>query len=149
MSMLRYREQNILKLVILGQFRPFTPLKTPKNKILKKWKNFLEISSFYTCNKNRNLMYGSWDMEWDRQNFLLFWIAFCPFIPLWTQKIKILRKLKKKKKKKTWRNYHFAQVSHRWQSYDVWLLRYEVWQTEFFVILDCFLPFYPPNNPKN
>ena len=22
-------------------------------------------------------------------------------------------------------------------------------QTKFFVILDCFLPFYPPNNPKN
>ena len=38
---------------------------------------------------------------------------------------------------------------HKWQSYDVWFLRYGVWQTEFFVILDHFLPFYPPNNPKN
>ena len=33
--------------------------------------------------------------------------------------------------------------------YDVWFLRYGVWRTEFFVILDCFWPFYPPNNPKN
>ena len=51
--------------------------------------------------------------------------------------------------KNTWRYYHFTNVYHKWQSYDVWFLRYEVWQTEFFVILDCFLPFYPPNNPKN
>ena len=38
---------------------------------------------------------------------------------------------------------------HKWQSHDVWFLRYEAWQTEFFVIFDCFLLFYPPNNPKN
>ena len=38
---------------------------------------------------------------------------------------------------------------HKWQSYDVWFLRYGVQWTEFFVILDHFLPFYPPNNPKN
>ena len=31
----------------------------------------------------------------------------------------------------------------------MWFLRYEAWQTEFFVILDCFLPFYPHNNPEN
>ena len=31
----------------------------------------------------------------------------------------------------------------------LWFPSYEAWQTEFFVILDCFLPFYPPNNPKN
>ena len=40
-------------------------------------------------------------------------------------------------------------MHHKWQSHDVWLLRYEVQQTEFFVILDRFLPFYPPDNPKN
>ena len=38
---------------------------------------------------------------------------------------------------------------HKWQSYDVWFLRYGVWQTEFFVILDHFLPFYATNNVKN
>ena len=37
---------------------------------------------------------------------------------------------------------------HKWQSYDIWFLRYGVWQAEFFVILDHFLPFYFPNNPK-
>ena len=40
---------------------------------------------------------------------------------------------------------------HKWQSHDVWLLRYGAWWTEFFVILDCFLPYYPPppSNPEN
>ena len=35
------------------------------------------------------------------------------------------------------------------EDHDVWLLRYEVQQTEFFVILDRLLPFYPTNNLKN
>ena len=65
-------------------------------------------------------------------------------LPLWTQIIKILKKWKN-----TWTYYHFTNVYHKWQSYDVWFLRYGVQQTEFFVILDHFLPFYPPNNPKN
>ena len=38
---------------------------------------------------------------------------------------------------------------HKWQSYGVWFLRYGAWQTETFVILDRFLPFYPSNNPNN
>ena len=37
--------------------------------------------------------------------------------------------------------YHFTHVYHKCQSYDVWFLRYGVWQTEFSDILDCFLPF--------
>ena len=38
---------------------------------------------------------------------------------------------------------------HKWQSYVEWFLRYGAWQTNFFVILDHFLHFYPLNNPKN
>ena len=38
---------------------------------------------------------------------------------------------------------------HKWQSYDVWFLRYGAWRTELFVILDhFFLPFYLPKKPK-
>ena len=70
---------------------PFYPHKNPKNQNFEKWKNFLEISSFYTC------------------------------VP----KITI---------------------------YDVRFLRYGVRQTECFVILGHFLPFYhdplPPNVPE-
>ena len=38
---------------------------------------------------------------------------------------------------------------HKWQSYNVWFLRYGARQTEFFLILEHFMPFYPTNNPKN
>ena len=41
------------------------------------------------------MMYGSWDLTCDRQNLLSFWAIFCPFIPLATQKIKILKKWRK------------------------------------------------------
>ena len=41
------------------------------------------------------MMYSSWDIEHDGQNFLSFWTIFCPFTPLTTQKIKILKNWKK------------------------------------------------------
>ena len=126
-------------------FCHFTPLTTRKIKILKNWKKHLEILSFYTYTINDNHMtYGSWDMKRDRQDFLSFWTIFCFLTPLTTQNIKTLKKWKK-----FWRYYHFTHVDHKWQSYNVWFLRYEEWQTEFFVILNCFLPFYPTNNSKN
>ena len=45
--------------------------------------------------------------------------------------------------KNTWRYDSFTNVCHKWWSYDIWFLRYQVQQTTFFVILDYFLPFYP------
>ena len=100
----------------------------------------------HMCTKNHNhMMYGCWDTEWDRQNCLSFCVIFCPFSPLNTWKIKIL------KLKKTPGDIVilYTYLHHKWQSHDVWFLRYEPWHTEFFVILDCFLPFYHPDNPKN
>ena len=47
------------------------------------------------------------------------------------------------------RNYHFTNVNHERRSYDIWFFIYGTWQTKVFVILDHFLSFYPPNNPKN
>ena len=71
----------------------------------------------------------------------------CPFTPLKTQKIKILKKWKKKKY--CWRYHHFIHVYQKWQSYHVRFLRYGVRQRELFVILGYFLPFYPTSNlPK-
>ena len=55
-----------------------------------------DIIILHMCTINDNhIMYGSWDMESDEQNFLSFWTIFCPFNPLTTQKIKILKKWKK------------------------------------------------------
>ena len=143
-------EQNILKLVILAHLLLFYPHKNPKIKILKNEKISWDIIILHMCTKYFNhMMYGSWDTEWNRQNFchfgpffalsapwqplnqnfkiekktfrdiimihicirndnhmmfgswdmerhwqnfLSFWTSFCPFIPLWTQKIQILKK---------------------------------------------------------
>ena len=66
--------------------------------------------------------------------------SFFALLPplLKTQKIRILKKWKN-----CWRYHHFTQVQQNPQSYDVQFLRHGVRQTEFFVILDHFLAFYP------
>ena len=40
-------------------------------------------------------------------------------------------------------------MCHKWWSYDVWFLRYEVHKRKFFVILGYFLSFCPSNSLKN
>ena len=37
----------------------------------------------------------------------------------------------------------------KWRSYDVWLLKYKAWQTEYFVIYDHFLPFQHPDDSES
>ena len=65
---------------------------------------------------------------------------------LWkTWKIKILKKWKKKKT--CWRYHHFTRVPKttiKWGTFPG--IQSE---TEFFVIFDHFLPFYPPKNSEN
>ena len=34
-------------------------------------------------------------------------------------------------------------------NHDIWFVKYQVKQTEFFVLLGYLLPFYRPNNPEN
>ena len=72
-------------------FCPFPSLTTPKIKTLKQWKKMLrDIIILHKCTRYDNhMMYGSWDMKHDRQNFLSFWTVF---YPLRTRKIKILKK---------------------------------------------------------
>ena len=55
-------------------FCPFTPLTTRKIKILKKKKKMPgDITILHKCTINDNhVIYGSWDMKHDRQNFLSF-----------------------------------------------------------------------------
>ena len=105
---------------------------------MKKMPGDIIILLFSTKN-DKHMMYGSWDMECDRKKIFFILIIFCPFTTL-TLKIKIFKKWKKKN---TRIYHHFIQVYHKWQSYNIWFLRYEVWQTEFFVILGHALPFYP------
>ena len=42
---------------------------------------------------DNHMMYGSWDMKCNKQNFLSFRVMFCPFTPLTSQKITIFLKM--------------------------------------------------------
>ena len=64
-------------------FCPFSHLKTWKIKILKLKKTPGDIIILHICTVNDNhMMYGSWYMERDGQNFLSFWTVFYPFTSL-------------------------------------------------------------------
>ena len=135
--------------VILDCFLPFYLFTDPENQNFENIKIVPgDIIILHMCTINGNhMMYVSWDMEHDRHNFLSFWTVSCPFTPppsLTTQKIRILQKMKKN----TWRYYHFTHVYNKWQSCNEWFLKHGARQTEFFVILDSFLLFYPSNNLK-
>ena len=126
-------------------FCHFRILTTWKIKILtlKKTPGNIVILHISAINDN-HMMYNSWDMERDGHSILSFWTVFCPFTPLWTQKIKVLKK---------WKNQFediiiLQMVYHKWQSCDVWFLRYGVQRTAFCIILDRFLPFYPLTTQK-
>ena len=137
--------QNFLSFwTILCHF--IVPLMIPKIKILKKMKkmpgDIIILLYIHVYHKLKSYIYGAWNIRYHRQNFLSFWAIFYPFSPLTSWKMKIL-----KLRKKTW-TYHFTHLHHKWQSCDVWFLRYEVWRTGFVVILDHFLPFYPLTTQK-
>ena len=91
-----------------------------------------------------HMIYGSWNIRCSRQNFLLFWAMFCTFTPLKTWKIKIVTN---NKKKNTRRYYHFTHVHHKWQSYDVWFLKYGA-QQRIFCHLGSFFGLLHPYGPR-
>ena len=100
-----------------GSFFLFCPTNDLENHICEKMKKMCAIN-------DNHMVYTSWDMDRNRQNFLSFWTIFCPFtIPnspfttLTTQKINILKKWKKHQEKFI---FHFG----------------------------LFFAFYTPNNPK-
>ena len=78
-------------------FFPFTSPKDLENENFEKTrKKPGEIIILHMCTINDNhMIYGSWDMERHRQNLLSFWTVFCPFTPLTTRRIKILKKMRK------------------------------------------------------
>ena len=78
----------------------YLPFDLPNNpKKSKFWKTEKKAWRYYhftlhTTNDD-HMMHDSWDMQHNRHNFLSFWINFCSFTPLTTQKIKILKNWKK------------------------------------------------------
>ena len=82
---------------ILDRFFALLPSKQlKKSKFWKNEKMHGDIIISHMCTINGNhMMYGFWGIKQDGQNFLTFWTSFCPFTPLKTPKINILKKLKK------------------------------------------------------
>ena len=77
--------------VNLDHFLPFYPPNNPENQKIPR-----DIIILHKFTENDiHMMYGSWDMERGRRNFLPFWTIFCPFTSLTIQKIKNSKKWKK------------------------------------------------------
>ena len=96
---LRYGVRQTDFLSLWAIFLPFYTPSYPENqnveKILKTPQDIIILHKCSTKNHD-DTMHCSWDMVCDGCNsYFSFWAIFRPFIPLTTQKIKILQKWKK------------------------------------------------------
>ena len=115
---IKHKSQNFLSFSAI--FCPFTALIVHKIKILKKTKKVPgDIIILFKCAKNDDhTIYGSWNINCNRQIFFLVFGHFLPFhlappsYPLRPKK----QKSEKKSEKNTWRFHHFTQVYQKWWS---------------------------------
>ena len=127
-------------------FFAFLPPNSPKNQNFKKWEKHLEISSFYTS-VPKNMIIGYTVPEICHVTDIIvifhFGLFLALFYPANTPKNENLKK---------WKNY--LKISSFYTSVlkDM-IICYtvpEIWHVmSVIVILGIFLPFYPPNTPKN
>ena len=102
-------------------FCPFLTIFCPDTQNFEKMKKNLERLAFYTCyNKWRSCDKCFFRYEVLRTEFFVTLVHFLLFSLLTTWEIKNL--------KRSCRCYHFTHVYHKWGSYEVWFLRYEVQQ---------------------
>ena len=127
-------------------FGPFFALLPPPwwsqiSKFWKKWKNCLEILSFYIYMSTINgdhMMYGSWNIRCNRQKFLTFWHTFCPFSPLTIWKIKILTL---KKAPGDIIILHICTINDNHMMYGSWDIKHD--RLNFLSVWTIFCPFTP------
>ena len=117
----------------------FTPtlLTTQKTTILKKWKKYLEVSSFWTCATKNTIIWCMLTQTWSVTD-----IIFCHFMPFfallphyWPPKLKFGKNVKKKP-----RNIillHMCTINQDHMMYDFWDIKSK---GEFLVILGNFCP---------
>ena len=110
-----------------------------------------DIIILHLCTKNLNdIICSSWDIERDRLKLVILG-TFLPFYPPTNAKNQNFKKIKKTNKQK--RNaadiiiLYMCTKNQNHMMYGSW--EHEVRQTEFFVFLGHFLPFYPTNNLQN
>ena len=84
------------------------------------------------------MIYSFYNMECDRLKLVVLG-HFFSFSLLKTKKKKKIEKMKKNCR----RYHHFGHVYQKSQSYDVWLLRYRVRQTDFFCYFGPIFVFHP------
>ena len=104
-----------------------------------------DIINSHKCTINDNhIMYDSWDMNCNRQNFFHFvWDILYPFTLLTTQKIKILKK--NKQKKNTWRYHHFTQIYQKSWSYAILIICYATTKLSWDMVhnrCNCYFSFW-------
>ena len=79
-----------------GPFFALHPPSNPKNRNFENIKKSQDISSFYMSVPQMTIIWCMAPELWsETEFFVIFELFFCPFIPLTTQKIKILKKMKK------------------------------------------------------
>ena len=74
-------------------------------------------------------------------HFLLFY----PTIESINQNFQKMKKKHTHTHTQTWRYHHFTHVYHKWQSYDIWFLRYKV---QLFCHLGPFFALFPCSQPE-
>ena len=118
----------------------FTSLLTSKIQIWKKnVKKSLEILSFYTCVPLIKIIWRMVPEVWSSADiiFLSSWAVFCRFTPLTTWKMKISKMI-----------LHKSTKNHDIMLYCSWDMVCEGCNC-YFSFWAIFLPFNPPNSPKN
>ena len=134
----------------MGHFLSFDSPNNQKNQNFEKIKNLLEILSFYTCVPQMETI---WCMVPEISNakdiifchFRLFFFRFT-HLPLPPPSLTTLENQNFEKIKRTHGDIiilKMSTINKNQKSNDVWFLRCGALQTEFILILDQFLPFYP------
>ena len=104
---MRYKGRETDFFVSFGPFLALWPSNKPKNQNLKKWKQHLDISSFYTCVPQIK-SYDVWFLRYETWQTI-----FCHFgqvFVLLPRKVPKKLKFWKKIKKNTWIYYHVTHV---------------------------------------
>ena len=114
---------------------PPPPFNNPGNQNLKNW-------------KKNHMIYGSWDINCNRQNFFLILGHFLPFYTHSSPKIKISKKMKKRSGHII--ILHKCTINHDHRLYSSWDMTRDQYNCYFpFWAIFCPPPAPPPNSPNN